>query len=308
MHQASIGGTQSTSPTTEHRALQVPDGILADSAMDMDAIEEMEAYRREMGHNPWETMTNDVSSDIPRTKEELRALNDSSKDAKNLLEDKSGEPSLEESWTAKERFTESETETETETEAVKSHLSGENDERLEEVEIESPFENIARRFWHNLTRERDGDYYRDLGISMSRSQQYDKAAICLEKSIEMGIYDEEVATRLGFAYFRLGLLTQAIAAFRKVSDTYGCNANVATLMGMAYAQSGQYSKAVDILEPATRENPDRFNMHFGLGLAHLKLGHTEEALTAWMIAARIRPDVSELRDRIWTLLDEKMAA
>ncbi len=124
----------------------------------------------------------------------------------------------------------------------------------------------------------------------------------------MGVYDEEVAMRLGFAYFRLGLLTQAIEVLRKVSDTYGCNANVATLLGMAYAQSGQFQKAIDILEPATRENSDRFNMHFGLGLCHLKLGHNEEALTAWMIAARIRPENVELRDRIWTLLDEKMAA
>ncbi|MBF0189400.1 MAG: tetratricopeptide repeat protein [Magnetococcales bacterium] len=156
-------------------------------------------------------------------------------------------------------------------------------------------------------RAKDVHHYREQGIQLAKRGKYDKAEKLLERAMELGAEDSDTRIHMAFIRLKQKRYNEVIDLLESLNGTNPDDAGPATLLAMAHQNMGGYKKALKVLEPAARSNPQRFNIHYGIGLANMKLKRYDAALEAWSHAMKLRPADTNLRERIWALLELRSA-
>lgn len=119
--------------------------------------------------------------------------------------------------------------------------------------------------------------YYGMGSAAVGQQQYDKAADCFRKAMELDPASSRAPTELAHALMNLGKLPEVVAVLEKSTDRDRRSMPPFLLLGQAYHQLEQYEKAKTNFEIAIEIAPDYPGAHYGLALACTRLGRKDEA-------------------------------
>ncbi len=117
--------------------------------------------------------------------------------------------------------------------------------------------------------------------------------------------DSDVAERnnLGIAFFRTGMLEDAVREFRRTLEIAPDDPIARFHIALIAIRRGRHAEAIRELDQLAREKPGRFPVLVNLSVAQGLAGHTEDALRALDEAERVRPgDPATARTRGITLL------
>ena len=135
----------------------------------------------------------------------------------------------------------------------------------------------------------------DLALTYDMKGDLDKTEYHLKKSVKLKPDYSNAYNYLGFVYFRLGRVNEAIEAYNKALDNLlYLNPQDAHLnLGVAYLSLKQYQKAKVHLEEAIRLVPDFAAAYHSLGKTYEGLRQYDKARTSYEKAVEFNPNYSE---------------
>ena len=107
---------------------------------------------------------------------------------------------------------------------------------------------------------------------------------------------------LGFAYYNLGRIDDAIAHYEISRRLDPSMANTHYNLGLALMKAGRPAEAIDPFKEAVRILPYYFNAHLNLGIILMRLGREDEAREHFAEASRYDPAPAEVYFRFGTSL------
>jgi tetratricopeptide (TPR) repeat protein len=165
--------------------------------------------------------------------------------------------------------------------------------------------------------------------------RFEQARVELEKAVAADPLDASAHNNLGAVYGRLGRSADEIAAYRKAVSIDPEYADVHHNLGLALLKKGEskegeselqralaidrryapaylnlarsllgrgsLQEAVDLLVAGTREAPADADLQGMLGEAYLRLGRRDKAIAAFEESLRLKPDQTNLRQRLRSL-------
>ncbi|MBI4833499.1 MAG: tetratricopeptide repeat protein [Planctomycetes bacterium] len=137
--------------------------------------------------------------------------------------------------------------------------------------------------------------HRDLGIAYAEKSDYEKALVCLNKALELGLKDAEVYYYSGISYKNLGLINKALSSFKNAlafRTSTGQSVRVYAELGRLYFENGNLDEALFTLQKANQLNPNDLDTCINLALACDEKGLLEEAASWYMKAILLKPDHS----------------
>lgn len=109
-------------------------------------------------------------------------------------------------------------------------------------------------------------------------------------------HDPQVAqaqNNLGYSYYRLGLMKQAVEAFKRATELQPDLVTAHSNLGNTFTALGRYSEAIRELKQAARLDPDDPVTLCSLGVAYHKWKKYKEAIGYYRQAANIKHDYAE---------------
>ncbi|HTM58579.1 MAG TPA: tetratricopeptide repeat protein [Candidatus Udaeobacter sp.] len=107
---------------------------------------------------------------------------------------------------------------------------------------------------------------------------------------------------LAMSYREMGLLEQAVEAFRTASDDPECGVSALEMSGRCLREQGRFEEAVEEFGRAlSRPGLDataRLGLHYELGMAHQGAGELEAAIAEFEIVHGERPDFADVAERL----------
>jgi tetratricopeptide (TPR) repeat protein len=100
----------------------------------------------------------------------------------------------------------------------------------------------------------------------------------------------EAHINLGVAYYQLGQLSDAAAAFRQAVELDPMSGISRYNLGCTLEELGEFDEAIEHLQRAARAMPAHADVHFNLALAHEKRGERLEAREHWLLYLRYAPN------------------
>jgi tetratricopeptide (TPR) repeat protein len=100
----------------------------------------------------------------------------------------------------------------------------------------------------------------------------------------------EAHINLGVAYYQLGQLSDAGAAFRCAIQLDPLSGISHYNLGCTLEELGEFDEAIEHLQRAARAMPGHADVHFNLALAHEKRGEKRRAREHWLLYLRYAPN------------------
>lgn len=100
----------------------------------------------------------------------------------------------------------------------------------------------------------------------------------------------EAHINLGVAYYQLGQLSDAGAAFRRAVELDPMSGISHYNLGCTLEELGEFDEAIEHLQRAARAMPAHADVHFNLALAHEKRGERRVAREHWLLYLRYAPN------------------
>ena len=100
----------------------------------------------------------------------------------------------------------------------------------------------------------------------------------------------EAHINLGVAYYQLGQLSDAGAAFRRAVQLDPMSGISHYNLGCTLEELGEFEEAIEHLQRAARAMPAHADVHFNLALAHEKRGERRQAREHWLLYLRYAPN------------------
>jgi tetratricopeptide (TPR) repeat protein len=105
-----------------------------------------------------------------------------------------------------------------------------------------------------------------------------RAASEFEQALRINPTQTGTQYDLGVAYEEMGMLQEAIDAYRKALSLSPDTEQIYYNLGVTYGKLGRWREAVHAFEETIRIAPGSADAHYNLGLAHLALCQTSQAL------------------------------
>jgi tetratricopeptide (TPR) repeat protein len=99
----------------------------------------------------------------------------------------------------------------------------------------------------------------------------------------------EAHINLGVAYYQIGMISEASAAFRAAMDLDPLNGISRYNLGCTLEELGEIDEAIEHLRRAARAMPAHADVHFNLALAYEKRGERRLAREQWLLYLRYAP-------------------
>ena len=146
--------------------------------------------------------------------------------------------------------------------------------------------NLERRHWRPL-------YAR--GISLERSQQWDRAEADFLKALELEPNQPFVLNYLGYSWVDQGThLQRALKMIERAVDLRPNDGYIIDSLGWALFRLGEYGDAVTHLERAVELRPDDPTINDHLGDAYWRVGREVEARFQWSRALILEPEEDQI--------------
>lgn len=118
------------------------------------------------------------------------------------------------------------------------------------------------------------DVYNNLGVLYNREEKYDLAIPQFEKALSFDTYStpENAYTNMGFSYYKLGKLSQAIEMHQKALNLSPLFCLAAKNLGDSYAKARKYLLASEYFKKALTHCSLYEEAQYKLGLVLMKLG------------------------------------
>lgn len=110
------------------------------------------------------------------------------------------------------------------------------------------------------------------------------------RAVELAPNWVEAHINLGVAYYQMGQLTEARAAFLSSVQLDPLNGISRYNLGCVLEEQGEIDAAIEHLERAARAMPAHPDVHFNLALAHEKRGDRAQARQHWELYLRYAPN------------------
>ncbi len=147
-------------------------------------------------------------------------------------------------------------------------------------------ESLERRHWRPL-------YAR--GISLERSQQWDRAEADFLKALELEPNQPFVLNYLGYSWVDQGThLQRALKMIERAVDLRPNDGYIIDSLGWALFRLGEFEDAVTHLERAVELRPDDPTINDHLGDAYWRVGRLVEARFQWSRALVLEPEEDQI--------------
>jgi tetratricopeptide (TPR) repeat protein len=127
--------------------------------------------------------------------------------------------------------------------------------------------------------------------------EYERRQETLPEAVETYLRVAELAPdwieahiNLGVAYYQLGQLSDAGAAFRRAVHLDPMSGISHYNLGCTLEELGEFEEAIEHLQRAARAMPAHADVHFNLALAHEKCGERRQAREHWLLYLRYAPN------------------
>ncbi len=134
------------------------------------------------------------------------------------------------------------------------------------------------------------ELFREQGIVIAATEEYEAALKSFEKAIEMKAYDYEAWYNRGIALSLLGRSEEAIASYDKALEIKPDNYEAWYNRGIALSHLGKFKEAIVSYDKATEIKPDYYQPWYNKGYALYKLGRLGQAIASYDKAIEIKPD------------------
>jgi tetratricopeptide (TPR) repeat protein len=149
-------------------------------------------------------------------------------------------------------------------------------------------------YWYNRaiaeTADPDPRMYNDLGHTLYKLGQFDKAVAWYEESIRLDRFRPLTHLNLGLALADLGRYDEAIDQFKTVLALHPEDPNVTYDWGVVLEMQGKTEQAMQKYQETIAQFPDHADAYNNLGFDLLKLGRVEEAKMHLETALALKPD------------------
>ncbi len=123
------------------------------------------------------------------------------------------------------------------------------------------------------------EVFNNIGVLLNRQEKYRQAITYFKRAAEVDSYltPENALTNMGYAYYKLGDLDQALRSHQKAVDIAPmfCLAN--KNMGDVYAKKKNYKKAAEYFGKSVTHCPLYQEGRYKLALVNMKLGNKRQA-------------------------------
>jgi tetratricopeptide (TPR) repeat protein len=124
----------------------------------------------------------------------------------------------------------------------------------------------------------------------TRQEMLPQAIENYQRVVELAPDWIEAHINLGVAYYQMGQLSDARAAFRAAVELDPLNGISRYNLGCTLEELGEFEEAIDHLRRAARAMPAHADVHFNLALAYEKRGERRAARDHWMLYLRYAPN------------------
>jgi type IV pilus assembly protein PilF len=132
----------------------------------------------------------------------------------------------------------------------------------------------------------------DLGRAYVQMGDFEKAAIHLNKALQIKPNYSDAMNHLGIIYSREGKYTQALELFRKAAEDYLYPARFFAYnnLGSVYLRMGQYDKALEAFRKAVQASPQYAQAYDNMGMTYEALRQWDRAIEAYKASIQHAPD------------------
>lgn len=124
----------------------------------------------------------------------------------------------------------------------------------------------------------------------SKSGEYDKAILVLEKAIEEFSDNASLHFNLGLNYLEIGNYTKATSEFKKTIDLDGSHAKAYQALGLIYFEKEEFSMAAAYYKASVESGKFDQYVYYKLGSCYFKLKRFNDALNAFLKSLEFEPD------------------
>lgn len=131
--------------------------------------------------------------------------------------------------------------------------------------------------------------WRQLGAAYEHLKDFDKAADCYNKALELEQGNAVSWSSLAGLYYRMKNYDKAIDCCNKALTLAPTDSVIRQNLAFAYLRAENYTLAAQNFSKALEFAPNNANSHYGLGVAYQKLGDLDNAETSLKKASELSP-------------------
>ena len=140
--------------------------------------------------------------------------------------------------------------------------------------------------------------YFDLGKIYHGKQQWDKAALCYQKTLQLDGKQPQVCHELGEVLSQQKQWDKAIEAYRQAIELKTDFSWTYNNLGYALIQLNKWSQAIPAYRQAIKLKPDFAWSYYSLAEAYGKLDRWSQAIANYQQAAKLQPDLPQLQQKL----------
>ena len=144
-----------------------------------------------------------------------------------------------------------------------------------------------------------------LGASRSQIGMLEEAIDAYKKTISLKPDYAEAYSNMGVAYRNMGKPDEAIDAYKKAISIYPDYAEAYNNLGNVLQNTGQLDKAIAAYKKVSFFKPNDANVHYNLAAAFKDQGNLEEAIKAYNKTLKIKPDHAEAYNNLGIVLKDQ---
>ena len=144
-----------------------------------------------------------------------------------------------------------------------------------------------------------------LGASRSQIGMLEEAIDAYKKTISLKPDYVEAYSNMGVAYRNMGKPDEAIDAYKKAISIYPYYAEAYNNLGNVLQNTGQLDKAIAAYKKVIFFKPNDANAHYNLAAAFKDQGNLEEAIKAYNKTLKIKPDHAEAYNNLGIVLKDQ---
>ena len=148
-------------------------------------------------------------------------------------------------------------------------------------------------------------FYRKEGLRSLKLEDYEEAAACYTKAIDIDPEDDDIFFYRGFAYTRLNQYEKALADYDRAIELNPGNTEYFSHRGELFVLLQDFERAISDFSRIVDSNPSDSNAYYNMGLIYQEMEKYQSALSDFSKAAELDPDRNEIQDII-TSLKRKM--